>query len=78
MPLPMLVLAVYFNYVFEPFGAQVQIFNPNEFPDVPSGSVSERLVALGYESFIRIDSNTLLTDKDTKRYSAEAVELFNF
>lgn len=56
----------------------MQVFNPNEFPDVPSGSVSERLVGLGYESFIRIDSNTLLTDKDTKRYSAESVELCNF
>lgn len=49
------------------------MFNPNEFPDVPSGSVSERLVGLGYESFIRIDSTTLLTDTDTRRYSPESV-----
>lgn len=55
---------------------QVQVFNPNEFPDVPSGSVSERLIGLGYETFIRIDSKTLFTDDETKRYSAESVSSY--
>lgn len=49
------------------------MFNPNEFPDVPSGSVSEKLVDLGYESFIRIDSSTLITEEETRRYSSETV-----
>lgn len=53
--------------------AQVQVFNPNEFPDVPSGSVSEKLIELGTETYIRIDSITLQSDDDIHRYSAETV-----
>lgn len=52
---------------------KVQVFNPTEFPDVPSGSVSEQLVGLGSENFIRIDSTTLITDLETKRFSSESV-----
>lgn len=52
---------------------QVQIFNPNEFPDVPSGSVSEKLIELGTETFIRIDSITLQTEDEVHRYSPETV-----
>lgn len=51
----------------------MQVFNPYEFPDVPSGSVSEKLVDLGYETFIRIDSSTLVTEDETRRYSAQTV-----
>lgn len=53
----------------------MQVFNPNEFPDVPSGSVSEKLVTLGYETFIRIDSSTLITEDETRRYSSETVRM---
>lgn len=52
---------------------KVQIFNPPEFPDVPSGSALESLIPLGAETFIRIDSITLQTDTEAQSYSPETV-----
>lgn len=52
---------------------QVQIFNPLEYPDVPSGGVSEKLVEVGTESFIQIDSLTFVTDDEARRYSPQTV-----
>lgn len=52
---------------------KVQIFNPAEFPDVPSGSAVEIILQLGVETFVRIDSITLETDTEAQRYSPETV-----
>ncbi|KAJ6638607.1 Sodium channel protein Nach [Pseudolycoriella hygida] len=49
----------------------VQIFNPLEYPDIPSGGVSEKLVEVGTEAFIRIDSVTFMTTDESRRFSAE-------
>ncbi len=52
---------------------QVQIFNPLEYPDVPSGGVSEKLVEVGTEAFIRIDSVTFTTNEESRRFAPETV-----
>lgn len=57
------------------FPIQVQIFNPLEYPDVPSGGVSEKLVEVGTEAFIRIDSITFITNDESRRFAPETVRL---
>ncbi|KAG4067013.1 hypothetical protein HA402_000004 [Bradysia odoriphaga] len=52
-------------------GFIVQIFNPLEYPDVPSGGVSEKLVEVGTEAFIRIDSITFITNDESRRFAPE-------
>ena len=51
------------------------MFNPLEFPDVPSGSVSQAFVELGTEKFVRIDSTTLKAEDETRLYSSKTVNI---
>lgn len=50
-------------------GFLVLIHNPYEFPDMPSGGVSQVQVKLGHETFIRIDANTITADPFIVNYS---------
>lgn len=52
---------------------QVQIFNPLEYPDAPSGGVSEKLVEVGTEAFIRVDSVTFITNDESRRFAPQTV-----
>ena len=52
---------------------QIVVHNPVDFPDGPSGSVSERFIQFGTETFVRIDAVTVRSVPDVFRYSIEKV-----
>lgn len=63
----------YFYSPFSSMGFIVQIHNPDEYPDSTSGSVVERFVRLGTETFLRVDGVTITSERDILRYSADKV-----
>ncbi|XP_058055966.1 pickpocket protein 28 [Anopheles bellator] len=50
---------------------QLQIFNPNEVPDITAGGVSEQFIQLGMETFVRVDAITIYSEPDVRRYSRQ-------
>ena len=63
----------YFYSPFNSMGFVVQVHNPHEYPDSTSGSVIERFVRLGTETFLRVDGVTITSERDIMRYSADKV-----
>uniref|UniRef100_A0A182FQ30 Pickpocket n=1 Tax=Anopheles albimanus TaxID=7167 RepID=A0A182FQ30_ANOAL len=61
----------YFYNLFNNIGFNLQIFNPNEVPDITAGGVSEQFVHLGTETFIRVDAITINSEPDVLGYSRE-------
>lgn len=69
----------YFYSIFNSVGFNIQIFNPDEYPDSTSGSVQERFISPGTETFVRIDANLIQSQDSITQYSPEKVRigLFN-
>ncbi|XP_049536943.1 pickpocket protein 28-like [Anopheles darlingi] len=63
----------YFYNLFNNIGFNLQIFNPNEVPDITAGGVSEQFIHLGTETFIRVDAITINSEPDVLGYSREKV-----
>lgn len=50
---------------------QIQVHNFNEFPDPASGSAIERFVGPGEEIFVRVDANSIRSERDVLGYKAD-------
>lgn len=50
---------------------QVHIFEPSDFPDTTSGNLHERIVPVNVEAFIRLQSSTVHTLPEARKYSSD-------
>ncbi|EFA05375.2 Sodium channel protein Nach-like Protein [Tribolium castaneum] len=59
----------YFYTPLESQGVTVQIFVPNDYPDKPSGSLSEVVVNVGTENYVKITPTTIFSTKEVMKYA---------
>lgn len=52
---------------------QLIIHSPYEYADTTSGGANEKFIALGKESFVRVDASSVVSTTDIARYSVEKV-----
>lgn len=53
------------------FLLQIQVHNSNEYPDGTSGGTVEKFVSAGEEIFVRVDADSVTSEKDILGYTAD-------
>ncbi|KAF5306574.1 hypothetical protein FQR65_LT07301 [Abscondita terminalis] len=59
----------YFYPLLSSAGALIDIFNARDFPDATSGSLQQRLIAVGVEIFFEITATVIYAVPEVKKYS---------
>lgn len=56
-------------------GANIHIFYANDFPDTTSGGLTEQLVPLGSEAFVRLEATKFITTEAVRMYPIAKVRI---
>ncbi|XP_026467426.1 sodium channel protein Nach-like, partial [Ctenocephalides felis] len=61
----------YYYPIMNTEGFTIHIFSPNDYPDMPSGGLTQKIVAPDTEVFLRIDASTVKSVPDVAHFSTQ-------